>query len=304
MSWENISDSLEDKKIKIIIEEKGNNKPILEVLSGYLQYYDKEQWENFFKENKVNIIINNKQNNYNTILKEKDEVILLIKQEAEPQVNKDYKIIYEDEYILAINKPSNLPMHPSGRFHGNTLINMLKKQYPNLKTINRLDRQTSGIVIFAKDDDTTKHLANQFSQRNVEKRYIAVVKGECDINKIIDEPIKQSTYKDICKIMIVAKDGKESQTKVRTMHKSKEKSILECKPITGRTHQIRVHLNHIGHPAINDTLYGNNPQEFLDELNNKTKYKPLMLHCQELTIINPQTKEKQTFEAMVPRYML
>jgi RluA family pseudouridine synthase len=304
MTWENISDSFRDKKIRIAIEEKDRGKTIFDMLKQHMHHYCKEQWEQFFEKKEVGMTINGKNASPTAMLKARDEVVLTIRREAEPDVSGNYSIIYEDEHLLVVDKPSNLPVHPSGRFYGNTLVNMLKEKYPQLRIINRLDRQTSGIIIFAKDEGTAGYLAQQFVQKKVEKRYIAIVKGGCDIDDIIDIPIKESSYKEKCKMMIADEGGKPSQTKVRTMHKNKKNSILECKPITGRTHQIRVHLQHIGNPLINDTLYGGNPQDFIDELSGKRQYHPLMLHCHELTITDPYTEQKRTFESMVPRYMI
>lgn len=302
MLWEQVNDNLEDKKIKLIIEKKDENKTVLEILASHLKYYNKERWEQGIEKKQVLITKKDKEISQNEQLKEQDEIILTIKNEAEPSVDKNIQTIYEDDYILVMNKTGNLPVHPSGRYYGNTLVNILKHKYPKIKIINRLDKSTSGIIIFAKDKDTAKDLAQQFSQRKVKKQYIAIVTGNVNSKQTIDVPIKESTYKTLCKLMIIDKKGKKSQTIIEPIKTINDKTILRVQPITGRTHQIRVHLKHIGHPIVNDTLYSNDPEQFIQELDNSTK-KRALLHCSTLTIVHPKTRKLIIFEAPLPNDM-
>ncbi len=203
------------------------------------------------------------------ILKENDKIEYAIAPENEVKIvpqDIPLDILYEDENMLVVNKPSGMLTHPTALECENTLVNALLYQYgENLSDINgefrrgilhRLDRNTSGLLMIAKNNRTHEFLAEQIKNHSIVKKYRAIVKGnypdsETQINLPIGRNLKQPHK------MCVTPDGKDSTTLVKVLkHFGNEASYLELTLITGRTHQIRVHLSYMNHPIYNDTLYG------------------------------------------------
>ena len=193
------------------------------------------------------------------------------------------KIIYEDEYILALDKPSGLLVHTDGRSKEKTLVDWINENYPKLKEVgeeqtlqngekiqrpgivHRLDRDTSGIIIVAKTKETYQFLKEQFQDRKVQKIYNAVVWGNFSPDKIegvIEKPIGRSAsdFRKWSAEYGAKGELREAVTEYKVLVQNKDFSFLEVRPKTGRTHQIRVHLKSISHPVVCDKLYGrNNP---------------------------------------------
>lgn len=174
-------------------------------------------------------------------------------------------IRYEDDNMLVVNKPSGMLTHPTTTELTGTLVNALLFKYGNnLSSVNgefrrgilhRLDRNTSGLLMVAKNDETHNFLADQIKNRTVDKRYLAIVKGVIkDDTGVIDEPIGRHPKQP--QKMAVVKDGKESITEFSVLERFPNATCVELKLVTGRTHQIRVHMSYINHPVFNDTLYG------------------------------------------------
>lgn len=187
----------------------------------------------------------------------------------------DLDILYEDEWILIVNKPSGIPVHPSMQHYENSLSNGIKFYFDTIglhkkiRPVNRLDIGTSGIVVFAKCAYSHEYLSLQMQNNTFSKTYLAIVHGKLDENTgTIDLPIARKNN-SIIERCIDFETGKPSITKYEVLDYSIDSncSIVKCNLITGRTHQIRVHFSHIGHPLIGDSLYGN------------FDFKRLMLHC-------------------------
>lgn len=171
----------------------------------------------------------------------------------------DLNTIYEDDYMIAVNKPPYMPVHPSKSHYTGTLANALAYYYMSMgrnikiRPINRLDKDTSGVVIFAKNS----HIQYLMSKEEafICKKYIAVVKSMVSQDKgIIDMPIKRENTNSIKRV--VSEDGQKAITIYEVIDKNEKSTLLRIDLITGRTHQIRVHMSHIGHPIIGDELYG------------------------------------------------
>jgi len=173
-------------------------------------------------------------------------------------------VIYEDENFSIINKPSGMLTHPTSKEKSGTLVNALIYKYgENLSDLNgsyrrgivhRLDRNTSGLLIIAKNNIAHQKFADMIKSRQIEKHYRAIVKGVINENIIINEPIGRN--KSQPNKMCVTPDGKPSLTEVNIIEQFDDATYLDINLKTGRTHQIRVHLSHINHPVYNDTLYG------------------------------------------------
>ena len=203
-------------------------------------------------------------------------------------------ILYEDEDILIVNKPQDMPVHPSMNNYKNTLGNAVMYYFRDIpfvyRPVNRLDRDTPGIVIIAKTPQASHDLSRQMQQGDFQKEYLALVSGCPDEEYgFIDAPIRREQESIIKRC--VAPDGQRAVTEYVIIKKSEESSVAHVKLHTGRTHQIRVHFAHIGHPLMYDYLYGT-------EVVGKT----FCLHCYKLKFIHPTTKERVCIIANPPEY--
>ncbi len=251
----------------IYIDENDENKRLDSFLSEITPDISRSKIQNFIKAGCIKINDTLKKPSY--ILKENDKVDFEIPDdqkelEIKPQ-NIPIDIVYEDENMLVVSKPSGMLTHPTALERENTLVNALLYKYgDNLSDINgefrrgilhRLDRNTSGLLMIAKNNKAHEFLAEQIKNHAVTKKYRAIVKGvikedEFEINKAIGRNPNQPHK------MTVREDGKPSKTIVQVLERFKEHTYIELTLITGRTHQIRVHMKSINHPVYNDTLYG------------------------------------------------
>ena len=213
------------------------------------------------------------------------------------------EVIYEDNDIIVVNKPKGMVVHPANGNPEGTLVNAIMamckdslsgiggKLRPGI--IHRIDKDTSGILIVAKNDKAHIEMSNQIKNHEVRKIYIALVRGVVGENEAtIDMPIGRST-KDRKK-MAVVKNGKEAVTHFRVLKRYDKYTLLEVKIDTGRTHQIRVHMAEIGHPVVGDMVYSNGKNDFGVE--------GQMLHAKSLDFKHPITKKQMHLEAELPEY--
>lgn len=251
----------------IYIDENDENKRLDSFLSEITPDISRSKIQNFIKKGCIKINDALKKPSY--ILKENDKIDFEFPDsqeelEIKPQ-NIPLDIVYEDENMLVANKPSGMLTHPTVLERENTLVNALLYKYGNnLSDINgefrrgilhRLDRNTSGLLMIAKNNKAHEFLAEQIKNHAVTKKYRAIVKGiikedEFEINSQIGRNPNQPHK------MIIRDDGKPSKTIVKVLERFKEHTYIELTLITGRTHQIRVHMKSINHPVYNDTLYG------------------------------------------------
>lgn len=201
-------------------------------------------------------------------------------------------VIYEDKNCVVIDKPAGVLSHSKGAFNPEaTVATWLSEQVSNLKgdragIVHRLDRLTSGVMICAKTPEAQSWLQKQFSERKAKKVYLAVVIGTPKNKEaVIDMPIERNPKKP--QTFRVGSQGKPARTQYKVLKIGDRLSLLEMRPTTGRTHQLRVHLQHLGHPILGDTLYGGQPAE------------RLFLHAAELEITLPN-KQRKTFQSSVP----
>ena len=196
-------------------------------------------------------------------------------------------VLYEDDDILAVDKPTNMPTHPSKGNNLPTLANAVMGYYGGdfvFRSVNRLDRDTSGIVIIAKNRISASALSASMKRGMWEKKYHALVSGvPTEESGVIDAPIERVCEGNIKRM--VREDGKRAISEYRVIESHGDSSLLEITLKTGRTHQIRVHMAHIGHPLVSDFLYGT-PSE-----------KEYYLRCKEIIFPHPKTKEKLVIRA-------
>jgi len=245
-------------------------------------------------------------NNLNSIkphykLKIDDEIKIII-EDKKPSIlkpeNIPLDIIYEDEDLVVINKPKGLVVHPAQGNYEHTLVNALLYRFKNLSDINpqrpgivhRLDKETSGILVIAKNNATHLSLSEQFAKHSIKRKYIALVRGKMEFNEnIIELPIGRHPYKKKNMSVGFGKNTKYAKTYYRTLKRKEKFSLLELEPFTGRTHQIRVHLAFLGHPILGDTKYGKN-----------NEFRRLALHAKYIGFTHPRTGKFVEFSCDAP----
>lgn len=235
-----------------------------------------------------NLYINNVKSSINSILNIGDELIIKTDETLDIKpLNKRIDILYEDDNLLIINKPNQIHIHSDGNENiDNTLSNMVSNYYikKNLnmpvRYIHRLDYETTGIIIFAKDPLTMSYLSNKLVSHELRRDYLAFVEGKILSDMIIDKPIGRNRHDS--RKYLISKNGKPAITNLQVIEVYKNRSLVRLSLKTGRTHQIRVHLTSTGHPLLGDSLYGGN-----------TKYiSRVALHSYYVNFINPVTGKK------------
>ncbi|MDO8525242.1 MAG: RluA family pseudouridine synthase [Candidatus Omnitrophota bacterium] len=203
---------------------------------------------------------------------------------------KRYRIAYEDEWLIVVDKPSGLLVIPTPKKETNTLTGLLNKEFDgrgierNAYPCHRLDRETSGLIIYSKGPAVQKLMMEQFRSREVKKNYIAIVQG------------KVSRDSDTINSGIYNRNKKRSEpaiTKYRVLGRKGSLSVLEVEPVTGRTNQIRIHLQRIGHPIVGESVYA-----FRKDF--RLKFKRVCLHAFRIEFKHPATGERLKFESPLP----
>lgn len=249
------------------------------------------------------ILVNGKPVRASYKVKLNDEITVVIP-EAEPLEAKaeemDLDIVYEDQDVIVINKPKNMVVHPGAGNWSGTLVNGLLAHCTDLSGINgvlrpgivhRIDKDTTGLIVACKNDRAHESLAAQLADKTASRKYIALVHGVIPHEYgTIDAPIGRDE-KDRQKMAVTAKNSKPAITHFKVLKRYKEMTLVECRLETGRTHQIRVHMQYIGFPIVGDLKYG---------LKKTLNTNGQMLHAYELSFIHPATLEKMTFQADLP----
>jgi len=213
-------------------------------------------------------------------------------------------IRYEDEDCLVVNKPAGMVVHPSAGHRAGTLVNAILAHCPDVievggerrpGIVHRLDKDTSGLILVAKNDHALRYLQAQFKARTVEKVYLALVEGQIQPPEaIIDAPLGRDPRQRKKMSVITNRSAKArpAQTRYSTISKFEEHTLVECFPQTGRTHQIRVHLAYMGYPIVGDAVYGRRKQRISIERH--------FLHASQLTFQRPSDELALTFSAELP----
>jgi 23S rRNA pseudouridine1911/1915/1917 synthase len=251
-----------------------------------------------------------------------DEVMVVSERKPEPPVCFDYKVLYEDDTLFVIEKPANLPVHPAGRYFFNTLLVHLRTQAHSqpLKAerefflVHRIDKETSGILVLAKERSVCADLTRQFAERSTEKRYYAVVRGVPSLPEFeVNLAMRRSTVSRVELKMTTAPEddgGLPAQTKFSVVSTHGDFALVECRPKTGRQHQIRVHLESAGHPIVGDKLYGLDEDEayrFFERqfISAEAQAKLLLprhaLHACWIRFTHPSTGLKMEFNSPLPQ---
>ena len=242
---------------------------------------------------------------------EKVEIKVILEDEVllEPEAIA-LNIVYEDDEIIVINKPFGLVVHPGAGNSSGTLVNALLHQFPEIRVVprvgivHRLDKDTTGLLVVAKDIKTHTNLVEQLQQRTVCRNYIALVHGELISGGTINDPIGRHSV-DRKKMTVKLTNGRKAITHYRIRKKFTGFTLLDVRLETGRTHQIRVHMSHQKHPIVGDKVYGRKMNPGKNKtLNMVATFPRQALHAAQLSFIHPNTKEHVSYEAPIPNDFL
>jgi len=256
--------------------------------------------QKLIKDNRI--LVNGKNISSSYMVKEND--LIVIDDDLSFEIHIDAEdipidIVYEDEYLLIVNKKSGMVVHPAPGNYSGTLVNALMGRFKlsskdNIRPgiVHRIDKDTSGLLVVAKNDEVHDKLSEMIKNKDVERIYIALVDGVINHETgTIDAPIGRD-INNRQKMMITDLNSKDAITHFRVLKRYKDKTLIECKLETGRTHQIRVHMNYINHPIVNDPVYGRGKKA--------TSFGQL-LHSKSIRFIHPITKKEIYIESELPK---
>ncbi|WBO89635.1 RluA family pseudouridine synthase [Bacillus tropicus] len=286
--------------VQVTVAEEQKNERIDKFVAGINNEWSRTQVQQWIKDDVVTV--NGKAVKGNYKVKENDEITVTIPEPEELDIRPEdmnLEIYYEDADVLVVNKPRGMVVHPAPGHTSGTLVNGLMHHCTDLSGINgvmrpgivhRIDKDTSGLLMVAKNDMAHESLVNQLVAKTVTRRYKAIVHGVIPHDKgTIDAPIARD--KKERQSMTVDENGKHAVTHFQVLERFKDFTLVECRLETGRTHQIRVHMKYIGYPLAGDPKYG--PKKTLD-MNGQA------LHAGILGFDHPRTGEYIQFEAPIP----
>jgi 23S rRNA pseudouridine1911/1915/1917 synthase len=271
-------------------------------LSGNIKMLTRSQIQRLIEEGMAKVDGELRKSGYK--LREGDRVEIEYEEKAPPEMqpeNIPLEIIYSDDHILVLNKPAGMVVHPgAGNFQG-TLVNALLYHYPEVKNlgaadrpglVHRLDKDTSGVMVVARKRDAYIELQRQFRKREVLKTYLGLVWGRLSEKEGRITWAIGRHHKHGLRISVKTNKPREAETRYKVLREFEKFSLLEIRPVTGRTHQIRVHFSAAGHPVVGDVLYGHSQK--------KVKQPRLFLHAQRLSFSHPATGRRMEFSSLLP----
>ena len=283
----------------MIVEKENSKERIDKYLSEKLDLSRSKVQKLILKEL---VLVNGKVISNNYKVREGDLVKVIIVEESSKVEPEDIKldIVYEDKYLMIINKESGMVVHPAAGHFSHTLVNALAyylhlDNLSNMRPgiVHRLDKDTSGLMVVAKDDNTLELLSKMIKEKKVKRHYLALVYGEImHSSGKIDAPIGRDPHNR--QRQAIVDGGKRSITNFKVLKRFKNATLVECELETGRTHQIRVHMKYIGHPIVNDPVYSNKKASGFGQ----------MLHSKSIEFVHPITGEHLYFEVDPPREFL
>lgn len=279
-------------KLKFQYVRQASPETLLEFLVRRFRYHNAEQWEQRVHEGYVTV--NGRTTVSSRLLETRDKILYDRPPGPEPDVDDTYRVLYEDDDLLAVSKSGNMPTSPSGKYWRNCLVHILKDRhsYPSLHAVHRLDRETSGINLFAKHRDAARALGQDFQEGRVEKGYSAVLRGHVLAKRIyISAPLWGAPGAAVRIRQEVHPAGRPASTHFNVLALLPGATLAEVRPVTGRTHQIRVHAAHLGHPVWGDKLYGAGEDAFIAWVGSgeRNSWDRHLLHADRLSVTHPQS---------------
>lgn len=294
-----------DNRRPINVPERFSGRSLIDFLSEWLPQVDRDEWLQKISDGRILRVRKKSEDQVSSdyVVRAGERFEHLIPATIEPPVNADIEVLYEDDFLVIVNKPAPLPMHACGRFNRNSLQHILNEVYRDryLRLAHRLDASTSGVTVFCQTREVARFVQPQFESRDVKKTYVARVHGLPQIDdfsceaRISAEPSEDG-------VRVVCDNGLEAETHFTTLEQFDDgTSLVEARPVTGRTNQIRAHLWHLGLPICGDPIYlpdgrlGTSRTPGLNE-------PPLCLHSRSIRFVHPDSKESVQFEAPLPNW--
>jgi RluA family pseudouridine synthase len=279
------------RKLSFRYVQHGEAETLIAFLSRRFRYHKEPEWRKLIDDGHVTI--DGRSAVPTERLHSKHLVVYIPPPIPEPEVDARYEILFEDNDILAVSKSGNIPTSPSGKYWHNCLRHVLLRDFklPSLHAVHRLDRETSGVNLFAKTPDAVRQLGEAFKHGRVEKRYSAVLRGQLRVPEVtISAPLMDEGGEIHIKQM-VHREGRAARTHFRLLALLPGASWVDVKPQTGRTHQIRAHAAYLGFPVWGDWLYGASEAEFIRWVRNPQRHAlgRHLLHARELVLEHPIT---------------
>lgn len=303
---------LECRVVKSIISRNDSGKGLLELLAGRFSYHSRAEWSDVISRGLITL--NGMCADPEMSLHAGDVLEYHVADIPEPEVDASYNVLYEDGDIVAVEKSGDLPCHPAGPFYCHTLWFLLKKRYGEIYPVNRLDRETSGVVLWAKNSSTASALAAQLGAMH--KRYVALVHGrfseEIDASGFLERDTSSIVRKKRRFVFKCSGAGQSAHTVLRPLWWNSCYSLVEALPRTGRLHQIRATLCSLGYPLVGDKLYGINDTFYLkikEDLFTPEERASLLLprqalHAVNLEFIHPYSGAEVAVESPIPEEFL
>lgn len=293
------------EKLEYRVEEKDNRTRLDKYISERLPDRSRSYVQGLIE--KGCIMVNGEEKKSNYAVRSGDTISIDIPEPEELNVKAEripLDIVYEDPDVIVVNKEQGMVVHPASGIYSGTLVNALLEHCKDLSGINgvlrpgivhRIDKDTSGVIVIAKNDFSHNILARQLKDHSMTRVYYALVEGVIKKDEgTIEAPLGRHPVEKV-KISVV-KDGRNAVTHYKVIKRYKANTLVECVLETGRTHQIRVHMAHIGHPVVGDPVYGYKKQRF--------KLKGQLLHAKKLGFIHPVTNKYMEFESPLPDYFI
>ncbi|MEX0825028.1 MAG: sulfurtransferase [Pirellulaceae bacterium] len=282
----------------INVPEKYDRCSLLECMCGLHPHISQTEWRQLFDQGRIRR--GSLPVRAGRIVRGGEQYLHHFPHTVEPDVNANIEILWEDEALVAVNKPAPLPMHPCGRFNRNTLTEILQQVYAPeiLRPAHRLDANTTGVVVFSRTRSFAQQIQDQFDSGGAEKEYLVVCHGHpVEEQFLCDQPIGR--LRGRAGTRIIDPEGLAAETEFRVLERRERTSLLEARPVTGRTNQIRIHLWAMQHPIVGDPVYLADKQ--LGDIQTLVpSADPMLLHASRLTLTHPVSQERFTIRAAPP----
>ena len=309
------------RRASICVSSQNTGEALLDFLCNRFTYHGRNEWEELIHGGRV--LLNGVAVSSYRPLRAGDRLEYLHSDLPEPPVEKKYSILFEDEALLVVDKPPNLPCHPGGRYFAHTLWSLLKSDHSmdTIFFVNRIDRETSGIVLIAKNGSAASHCQQQLLDGTLKKKYLVMVEGDFpgepvraegflkrDKNSLIR---KKQRFIAVNGSKKVSEKAKKCCTLFHAVQKCNGKTLISAEPVTGRMHQIRATLCSLGYPVTGDKIYGVDETLFLKFINDLLTDSDLLelflprqaLHSESLELTHPENGKRVRFFSRLPEDM-
>ncbi len=282
-------------KLSFQYVRQGQEETLIAFLERRFKYHSVAEWQALI--NKGFVKVNGRKRKPGHILQTRHKIIYEPPPRQEPPVDGHFRVLYEDTHILVVSKSGNIPTSPSGKYWHNSLVHLLQRNFanPHLHAVHRLDRETSGINVFAKGKAVAGLLGGNLRDGSVAKEYTAILQGQLPAGETeVSAPLGDDPHSSVHIKQAVRADGRPSRTRFVLRARLPGASLVTIRPYTGRTHQIRVHAAYLGYPVWGDKLYGVPEAAFLDWIDQgaRTSENRQLLHASALHFTHPVTQHK------------